>query len=140
MITGLNHITLSVADLERSFHFYSNVLQCQPVAKWKRGAYLLAGELWLCLTLDANTRKASSPEYTHFALSIAASDFQVFSKRLLQLGVKSWQQNYSEGDSLYILDPDGHKLELHVGNLQSRLTAIRKFPYEEMEFFESSPK
>lgn len=31
------------------------------------------------------------------------------------------EENLSEGDSLYFLDPDGHKLELHVGSLQSRL-------------------
>ncbi|NER81640.1 MAG: hypothetical protein F6K42_19165 [Leptolyngbya sp. SIO1D8] len=36
MITGLNHITLAVSDLEASFTFYTNVLDCQPLARWQR--------------------------------------------------------------------------------------------------------
>lgn len=57
MITGVNHITLSVIDLDKSFKFYTEVLSCKSVAKCKRGAYLLAGNLWLCLSLDEQTRK-----------------------------------------------------------------------------------
>ncbi|NER83349.1 MAG: glutathione transferase, partial [Leptolyngbya sp. SIO1D8] len=50
--------------------------------------------------------------------------------------VPQWQNNRSEGASLYILDPDGHKLELHVGDWRSRLTAAKANPFtEEMEFF-----
>lgn len=41
----------------------------------------------------------------------------------------------SEGNSLYLLDPDGYKLELHVGHWQSRLAAVKEAPYEGMEFF-----
>ncbi len=35
MILGLNHITLSVSDLEKSFNFYTKILGCQPIARWK---------------------------------------------------------------------------------------------------------
>ncbi|WP_159065009.1 hypothetical protein [Thaumasiovibrio subtropicus] len=37
--------------------------------------------------------------------------------------------NRSEGQSLYLLDPDGHKLELHVGDLNSRLAHITEVSY-----------
>jgi catechol 2,3-dioxygenase-like lactoylglutathione lyase family enzyme len=33
MITGINHITLSVCDLEKSFKFYTEILGCQAIAK-----------------------------------------------------------------------------------------------------------
>lgn len=51
MLTGLNHLTLSVSCLETSFNFYTQILGCKPLAKWKRGAYLLGGDLWLCLAV-----------------------------------------------------------------------------------------
>ncbi|MBD2677183.1 MULTISPECIES: fosfomycin resistance glutathione transferase [Nostoc] len=135
MITGINHITLSVSDLERSFDFYTRILGCQAIAKWKKGAYLLAGNLWLCLSLDANTRKSLAAEYTHIAFSVPEKEFQKYSDRLISLGVEKWKENISEGESLYIFDPDFHKLELHVGDLFSRIAATREVPYEGMEFF-----
>lgn len=121
MITGINHITIAVKDLEQSFHFYSNVLGFKPLVKHAKGAYFLAGDLWFCLDLDSEVRTAELPEYTHFAFSIKQEDFQVVQQKLIDSGAKIWKQNKSEGDSLYFLDPDNHKLELHVGNWQTRI-------------------
>ncbi|AHJ27103.1 VOC family protein [Nodularia spumigena CS-584] len=36
MITGINHITLSLADIEESFNFYTQVLGCQAIANQNR--------------------------------------------------------------------------------------------------------
>ena len=55
MISGVNHITLSVGDVDRAFHFYVETLGARPLARWSKGAYLLAGDLWLCLVLDERT-------------------------------------------------------------------------------------
>jgi catechol 2,3-dioxygenase-like lactoylglutathione lyase family enzyme len=52
VIKGINHITLSVKNVDQSFEFYTHVLGFKPVAKWLKGAYLLAGDLWFCLFLD----------------------------------------------------------------------------------------
>lgn len=136
MLSGFNHLTLAVADLSLSFDFYSRVLGLRPVAIWDRGAYLELGELWLCLswTDDAGFKGASS--YTHYAFSISQSDFGEFRQKLLDNGVVAWQDNRSEGDSFYFLDPDGHQLEAHVGTLASRLAECRDKPYKGMKFFE----
>lgn len=136
MVQGLNHATLAVSDLETAFVFYKEVLGCQPLARWQRGAYLLAGDLWLCLSLDQTTRSEPLPEYTHLAFTIAADDFATWRSRLTATQVPQWKENTSEGDSLYILDPDGHKLELHVGDWRSRLASAKAAPFEQgMTFF-----
>ncbi len=38
MITGINHATFAVEDLQVSFDFYVKILGCQPVARWSGGA------------------------------------------------------------------------------------------------------
>jgi catechol 2,3-dioxygenase-like lactoylglutathione lyase family enzyme len=134
MITGINHVTLSVSDLDRSFQFYTHILGCKPVARWQRGAYLLAGDLWLCLSLDEQTRTSVLPEYSHIALNVAEQKFEQFASKIRDAATV-WQQNSSEGRSLYFLDPDGHKLEIHVGDLKTRIEAVKTQPYEGMEFF-----
>ena len=126
MITGLNHLTLAVADVERSFEFYATLLGCRPEARWDRGAYLSAGGLWLCLSLDA-VRPAG--DYTHVAFGVSPGTFDEAVARLVAAGVVSWKDNASEGASFYFLDPDGHKLELHDGDLASRLAAVDRVPY-----------
>jgi catechol 2,3-dioxygenase-like lactoylglutathione lyase family enzyme len=135
MIEGINHVTLSVSDLERSFRFYVEILGLRPIAKWVRGAYLLAGNDWICLSLDDKCRKGQLPEYTHLAFSISSENFGVLARFLIEMGWTQWQEDKSEGDSLYILDPDSHKLEIHVGNLESRLAALQNKPYEGLVLF-----
>jgi catechol 2,3-dioxygenase-like lactoylglutathione lyase family enzyme len=136
MLTGLNHLTLAVTDLERSFNFYTGLLGFRPAARWDSGAYLSLGELWLCLSLAPPRTVAPQPDYTHYAFNIAQEAFSAFRARLLAACVAEWRQNKSEGDSFYFLDPDGHQLEAHVGSLASRLAECRARPYAGMRFFE----
>lgn len=131
MIDGINHLTLAVGDVERSFRFYHETLTCKPVARWSRGAYLLAGDLWLCLALDDHVRRGSLSEYTHVALTVDAAAFDTLTARLRRSNTPIWKQNDTEGRSLYFLDPDGHKLEIHVGDLHSRLRSMKRDPWED---------
>ncbi|WDE08036.1 fosfomycin resistance glutathione transferase [Thalassomonas viridans] len=126
MLSGLNHITIAVNNLEQSFSFYVELLGMKPHAKWHRGAYLSLGELWFCLSCDSS---CPSKDYSHLAFDVAAADFPLVRDKLLSAGVGVWKQNQSEGDSLYILDPDGHKLEIHVGGLDERLASLKLKPY-----------
>ncbi|MDT8990693.1 fosfomycin resistance glutathione transferase [Curvibacter sp. APW13] len=134
MLTGLNHLTLAVADLARSLHFYTTVLGARAHARWDQGAYLQVGTLWLCLSLDTRRSAPATSDYTHYAFGIAQADFTGFVARARSLGVPEWKSNRSEGDSFYFRDPDGHQLEVHVGNLESRLAACRERPYAGMVF------
>ncbi|AVV39777.1 fosfomycin resistance glutathione transferase [Pantoea vagans] len=132
MLTGLNHITIAVNDISRSFDFYVETLGFTPKARWASGAYLCLGDLWLCLSADEVSPRQ---DYTHYAFSIRSKDFDVFANHLKSFGIKEWKSNKSEGKSIYFLDPDGHKLEIHDGDLNSRLSACLKHPYKDMVFF-----
>lgn len=141
MITGLNHITIAVKDLNRSFSFYHDVLDFTPLMKHENGAYFLAGDTWFCLDVDSTTRSKPLPEYTHFAFSVAKDNFTLASKKIREAGAEVWKDNKSEGESLYFLDPDGHKLEIHVGDWRTRLRSAKTKPWNDsLEFFESNQR
>lgn len=126
MISGINHITIAVSDLENSLQFYRDVLGFSAHVKWDEGAYLSVGELWFCLSCDEPCPKS---DYTHIAFDVSSTEFEDYASRIVSLGVEVWKENKSEGRSLYILDPDGHKLELHVGSLEGRLEELKRKPY-----------
>ena len=131
-LRGLNHITVAVRDLDRSFRFYVSLLGMTPRARWARGAYLSLGDLWYCLSCDDSE---PARDYGHVAFDVAAVDFPAVRDALLAAGVEQWKANSSEGDSLYILDPDGHRLEIHAGSLQTRLQSLRERPYDGLVLF-----
>lgn len=118
-ITNINHITLACTDIERSFLFYKNVLGFKPLVKWDKGAYFLVGDFWFCLNVDLARQPRAC--YTHYAFSVGIEDFQSVVNNIIQSGAYLFKENSSPGESFYFLDPDGHKLEIHVGNHKTRI-------------------
>lgn len=135
MISGMNHITLAVTDIEKSFYFYQNILGLKPICKWDKGAYFMVGEFWFCLNLDPN--RNSTTCYTHYSFSVTQEDFKSWIERLENFNIKIFKENSSPGDSLYFLDPDGHKLELHVSDWKERMRAKKENPglWKNVEWF-----
>ena len=134
MLSGFNHLTLAVTDVPRSVSFYHDLLRLQLDATWDNGAYLSLPGLWLCLSLDPLRSTAPAVDYTHYAFTVDAADFTPLVEHLRAAGVQEWRDNRSEGASFYFLDPDGHKLEVHVGDLASRLQACLAQPDAGMTF------
>ena len=137
MLKGLNHITLAVSNLQTSINFYQKFLGLKLHAKWNSGAYLECDDLWLCLSLDDSRSfvTAKMSDYTHYAFSIDEKFFEQFQSTLKSANISFWKENISEGKSCYFFDPDGHKLEAHVGGLEERLKACKQMPYDDMVFF-----
>lgn len=121
MVSGLNHLTIAVSNLETSFEFYKNVLGLTPIMKNPEGAYFLAGDFWFCLEASPEFRPLLPPYDSHFAFSVAKPAFDQVQNKILASGVRLWKENRSEGESLYFLDPDLHKLEIHCGDWRTRL-------------------
>lgn len=66
MLSGLNHLTLAVTDVNRSVRFYHELLQLQLDATWDNGAYLSLPGVWVCLSLDPLRVSAPAVDYTHY--------------------------------------------------------------------------
>lgn len=135
MIKSINHITLAVRNVEKSFNFYKDILGLKPIAKWENGAYLTAGDTWIALNQDSKVSESKRSDYSHIAFTCLSSDFQALKSHLLDFGSVEWSENKSEGDSFYFIDPDGHKLEIHVGDLQSRLKEMQGNPWDTFEYY-----
>lgn len=137
MISGVNHITLAVSNLDIAFAFYTEILHLKPIAMIKnKSAYLLAGEDWIALVQDKNPDSLPSKSYAHLAFSVNASDFQILSKSIKDSGAKIWQDSSSPEDSLYFTDPSGNRLEIHTGDWRGRLSWLQANPNTEAVIFE----
>lgn len=140
MIKGINHINLSVSNIERSFSFYKDILGFKPLCKSEGSAYFLAGDpgyLWFSLDLDRYNMRKPSPCNTHIAFTVDENKFGETAQRILDFGAKIFKENTSPGTSLYFLDPDEHKLEIHVGNWEDRINAKKTNPghWKDVEWF-----
>ena len=89
----------------------------------------LIGSMWPSKARPA----ASNP--AGVAFSVGNSEFDALSARLAAECV-IWRNDKSEGASTYFLDPDGHKLEIHVGELETRLSHYRQHAPEGMHIFD----
>jgi catechol 2,3-dioxygenase-like lactoylglutathione lyase family enzyme len=126
-IAGIHHITLLVADVERSMAFYRNVLGLrlvkQTVNEDDRGArHLIFGDeegrpgtLITCLEypdLDEGTVGRGSTH--HFALAVESeAELAAWRDYLVASGIPATEvMDRTDFKSVYVRDPDGHIVEI----------------------------
>jgi catechol 2,3-dioxygenase-like lactoylglutathione lyase family enzyme len=124
MINGINHIKISVKNIDTAFKFYKNILKLKPVMKSSRSAYFLAGKIWIAL--DQKENFSISENYSHICFNISKSHYKKFVKRISKNKITEWQENQTEGDSIYISDDSGNKLEIHFSTLKERIKFGKK--------------
>jgi catechol 2,3-dioxygenase-like lactoylglutathione lyase family enzyme len=124
MINGINHITISVKNIDAAFLFYKDVLRLKPVMKSDISAYFLAGKIWIAL--DQKVQYVASENYSHICFNISKRHYKYFAEKIKENGIKEWQNNKTEGDSLYIMDDSGKKLEIHFSTLKERIKYGKK--------------
>jgi catechol 2,3-dioxygenase-like lactoylglutathione lyase family enzyme len=123
-VTGFNHLTLRISDLERSLSFYTDVLGMRLVHRGRTDAYLEWGCAWICLL---EREKADLPSagagMDHVAFSISDEDFWNAVETLRKNGVSFVREPVERGGGLSVQfrDPDGIVLELFTGSLSERM-------------------
>jgi len=94
MINGINHITISVKNIDTAFKFYKNILKLKPVMKSNRSAYFLAGKIWIALDQQENFN--ISENYSHICFNISKKYYKKFVKKIRKNEIKEWQNNQKE--------------------------------------------
>ena len=121
-VTGLDHVVLNVADVERSLAFYCDELGLAPerVEEWRRGEVFFPSvrvDAHTIIDLLATPRTGENAD--HLCLVVEPTDldavkasgrFEVVDGPATRFGARG------NGTSLYVKDPDGNTVELrHYG-------------------------
>lgn len=124
-ISGINHITFAVEDLDKSIWFYQTVFGGEILAKGEKLAYFSISGIWIALNVE---EKIPAPDrdrtYTHIAFTMSEADQIEFTKHLNHHQIDytlGRSRNLKEGQSVYVRDYDGHLFEFHNKNEEDRL-------------------
>ena len=134
-IKGICHFGLSVADLDESVRFYSEVLGLKMSERREKDAFFQIGSDDVLALIqypggaerfDAEMRpKNWGKAFTHFGLTAEAVEAVFdFQEHLKKYDVKIVKEAYErwDGASVYFLDPNGYTLEFiyfESGNVKS---------------------
>jgi glyoxylase I family protein len=118
MVTGLDHVVLRVADMDRSIAFYGKVLGC-PVERRLESIGLVqlrAGASMIDL-VPCGPGEEPGRNMDHYAVRIAKMDVPAVTAHLEANGIPVGpvQRRYGAegyGSSIYVTDPDGNTVEL----------------------------
>lgn len=105
---NLNHVTLSVSDVQRSRDFYHNLLGFPVIKQDEKGCNLAVGDRFISLY------RYDKPGYIdHFCIGIDGFSLETVKAALAQQGVNP---TIEFGTQVYFRDPDGNRVQLSAAD------------------------
>lgn len=111
-LTQLDHLAISVRDVERSVHWYGEVL---GLRREHGPATVGVGETWLAFTEappGGEPEEPAAPGLRHFAFRAGREAFEEARRELSSRGIEFSFEDHRVAHSIYFRDPDGHRLEV----------------------------
>ena len=114
MIEFLDHVALSVQDLQASKNWYSRVLHLDPVQleEWGSQPIMMQGGTAAVALFQAKKNVPQGTPNIHFAFRITSDSYRSFKSHFDHLGESYYEEDHHHFQSLYLSDPDGYKVEL----------------------------
>lgn len=113
-VTGIDHIVLHVADVERARKFYTDVLGMTVYRQNERQVFLHAGVQGVALfKKQGDPPLQTGNDMNHLALNVADGTYEALKAALEKDGV-AVSGRPGEDRCIYFQDPDGHRLQLMV--------------------------
>ena len=115
VIENINHISLTVSDLEKSVDFYKEMFDFETVEKYstENQRFMRMGDILISLNHLENFRnnEGSKPIVSFY---IDEEDFDDAVDELNEMGIDivSGPENIRNGRSIVFVDPDDNKIEL----------------------------
>jgi catechol 2,3-dioxygenase-like lactoylglutathione lyase family enzyme len=113
-VTGINHVVLHVADVQRSKQFYVEVLGFEDrnisVGASMKASFLRCGAQGLDLFEVPPDDVHGGEEMNHMALNVDSENLDEIVTELSKLGINASER--TPRNSVFISDPDGHRIEM----------------------------
>jgi catechol 2,3-dioxygenase-like lactoylglutathione lyase family enzyme len=118
-VRGLDHVVLRVADPEESVRWYVELLglEAEQLEEWRRGEVLFPSvRIGPATIIDFLAAERSGENMDHVCLVIDGPLSQITGDDRFEVETGPVQVSGARGtgDSVYVVDPDGNRVELRV--------------------------